>query len=183
MPQQHLLHQDTGSSHSESSRKEIGIPVLFSTPVTVTLDTSGPPLVLHPQASSPHTLSTLLWYDLVAKCPARAWLMTVERVVEYLWLLWGFPGGSDGKESACNAGDLGLITGLWKSTGEENGNLLQYSCLENSMHRGAWQATVHVVTKSQTQLTNTNKVHKEMRRKMKKKGLLESFYSFLGSLT
>ena len=53
-----------------------------------------------------------------------------------------FPGGSDGKESACNVGDLGLIPGLGKSPGEENGNPLQYSCLENSMHRGAWWATV-----------------------------------------
>ena len=55
----------------------------------------------------------------------------------------GFPGGSDGKESACNAEDLGLIPGLGRSPGEGNGNPLQYSCLENSMDRGAWQATVH----------------------------------------
>ena len=47
--------------------------------------------------------------------------------------VWGFPGGSDGKESACNAGDLGSIPGLGRSPGEENGNPLQYSCLENSM--------------------------------------------------
>ena len=51
-----------------------------------------------------------------------------------------FPGGSDGKESACNAGDLGLILGSGRSPREENGNLLQYSCLENSMDRGAWQS-------------------------------------------
>ena len=50
----------------------------------------------------------------------------------------GFPGGSDGKASAYNVGDLGLIPGLGKSPGEGNGNLLQYSCLENSMDRGAW---------------------------------------------
>ena len=49
----------------------------------------------------------------------------------------GFPGGSDGKVPACNAGDLGLIPGLGKSPGERNGNPLQYSCLENSMDRGA----------------------------------------------
>ena len=54
----------------------------------------------------------------------------------------GIPGGSDGKESACNAGDLGLIPGLRISPGEGNGNPLQYSCLENSMDRGAWWATV-----------------------------------------
>ena len=53
----------------------------------------------------------------------------------------GFPGGSDGKESTCNVGDLGSIPGLGRSPGEENGNLLQYSCLENPMDRGAWWAT------------------------------------------
>ena len=47
---------------------------------------------------------------------------------------WGFPGGSDGKASACNVGDLGSIPGLGRSPGEENGTPLQYSCLENSMH-------------------------------------------------
>ena len=64
----------------------------------------------------------------------------------------GFPGGSDVKESACNAGDPGLIPGLGRSPGEENGCPLQYSCLENPMDRGAWRATVHGVAKSQTQL-------------------------------
>ena len=49
----------------------------------------------------------------------------------------GFPGGSDDKASACNAGDLGLIPGWGRSPGEGNGNLLQYSCLENSMDREA----------------------------------------------
>ena len=64
----------------------------------------------------------------------------------------GFPGGSNSKEFACNAGDLSSIPGLGKSTGEGNGNPLQDSCLENSMDRGAWQATAHGVTKSQTRL-------------------------------
>ena len=50
----------------------------------------------------------------------------------------GFPGGSEGKASACNAGDLGLIPGLGRSPGGGNGNLLQYSCLENPMDGGAW---------------------------------------------
>ena len=54
-----------------------------------------------------------------------------------------FPGGSDGKESACNEGDLSLIPGLGRSPGEGNGYPFQYSCLENSMDRGAWWATVH----------------------------------------
>ena len=60
----------------------------------------------------------------------------------------GFPGGSDDKESASKA-DSGLIPGLVRSPGEGNGYPLQYSCLENSMDRGTWRATVHVVTKSQ----------------------------------
>ena len=55
----------------------------------------------------------------------------------------GFPGGSDGQETACNAGDLGSIPGSGRSTGEENGHPLQYSCLENSMDRGVWRAAVH----------------------------------------
>ena len=63
----------------------------------------------------------------------------------------GFPGGSDGKESACNAGDLGLILESERSTGEGNGNTLQYSCLGNPMHRGAWWAPALGVTKSWTQ--------------------------------
>ena len=60
----------------------------------------------------------------------------------------GFPGGSDGTESACNAGDLGSIPGLGRSTGEGNGYPLQYSCLENPMDRGAWRTTVHGVAES-----------------------------------
>ena len=55
----------------------------------------------------------------------------------------GFPHSSIGKESACSAGDPGSIPGSGKSPGEGNGNLLQYSCLENPMDRGAWRATVH----------------------------------------
>ena len=61
--------------------------------------------------------------------------------------LSGFPCSSVGKESACNAGDLGLIPGLERSPEEENSNPLQYSCLENPMDRGAWQATVPWVTR------------------------------------
>ena len=60
----------------------------------------------------------------------------------------GFPGSLVSKESACYSGDLGSIPGLGSSSGEGNGNPLWYSCLENPMERGAWQATVHEVTKS-----------------------------------
>ena len=57
-------------------------------------------------------------------------------------------------ESACSAGDPGLIPGSGRSSGEGNGNPLQYSCLENPMDGGAWEATVHGVTKNQTELSN-----------------------------
>ena len=65
-----------------------------------------------------------------------------------------FFGSSEGKKSTCNAGDLSLISGLGRSLGEWNGNPLQYSCLENSMDRGACWASVHGVTKSQTWLSD-----------------------------
>ena len=63
-----------------------------------------------------------------------------------------FPGGSDGKASAYNAGDSGSISGLGRSPGGGNGNPLQDSCLGNPMDRGAWRATVHGVSKSRAQL-------------------------------
>ena len=62
----------------------------------------------------------------------------------------GFPGGSEGKESACSARDLDLIPGSERSPGEGNGYPLQYSCLEISMDRGAWQVIVHGAAKSWT---------------------------------
>ena len=65
----------------------------------------------------------------------------------------GFPGGSDGK-SACNMGDPGLIPGVGRSPGEGNGNPLQYSCLENPMDGGAWQAIVHGVTNRWTRVSD-----------------------------
>ena len=69
-------------------------------------------------------------------------------------ILRSFPGGSAGKESACNVGDPGLVPGLERSTGKGTGNPLQYSCLENPMDRGAWQTAVHGVTKSWTRLND-----------------------------
>ena len=68
----------------------------------------------------------------------------------------GFLGGSDGKESACNAGDAGSIPGSVRSPGEGNSYPLQYSCLENSMDIGTWQATIHRVTVRHYYVTNTH---------------------------
>ena len=79
-----------------------------------------------------------------------AWWATVHGVVKES----DATGDSDGKESACNAGDLGSIPGSGRSPGEENGNPLQYSCLENFMDRGAWWATVQGVAKSRTRLSD-----------------------------
>ena len=74
----------------------------------------------------------------------------VKNVAHFLSSLSFFLGGSDGKESACNAGDQSLIPGSGRSLGEGNGNPLQYSCLEDSMHSGAWWAAVCGDAKSQT---------------------------------
>ena len=68
--------------------------------------------------------------------------------------IMGFPDSSTGKESTCNAGDPSSIPGWGRSPGEGNGNTLQYSCLENPMHGGAWWATVHGGTKSWTWLND-----------------------------
>ena len=66
----------------------------------------------------------------------------------------GLPRWLSGKESACSAGDTGLISGLGRSPGEANGNPLQYSCLEKPTDRGAWQATIQRVAKSRTRLSD-----------------------------
>ena len=70
-----------------------------------------------------------------------------------------FPGGSEGKASPCNAGDLGSLPGSGRSPGEGNGNPLQYSCLQNPMDGGAWWATVHGVAKSRTRLSDFTLLH------------------------
>ena len=76
-------------------------------------------------------------------------LYILSQYTAYIVFNKAFPGGS-GKESACNAGGLGLIPRLGRSPGEGNGNSLQHSCLGNLMDRGAWWATVPGVAKSQT---------------------------------
>ena len=95
--------------------------------------------------------SSLLWYsnstlDLTISCSEKNY-----QKIQSSSLLLGFPGGSDGKESACNVGDPGLIPGSGRSPGEENANPLHYSCLESSRDRGAsWQATAHRAAESDT---------------------------------
>ena len=75
-----------------------------------------------------------------------------------------FPGGSDSKESACNAGDTGLIPESGISSGEGNGNSLQYSCLENPMDRGAWWATVQLPKESDMIELKTLSLHLKLHR-------------------
>ena len=76
----------------------------------------------------------------------------------------GYPGGSDGEESACSAGDLGLISGSGRSPGRGHGNPLQYSCVENPMDRGAWRAEVHGVAETRTRLSDSAAAVKSSRR-------------------
>ena len=88
------------------------------------------------------------------QCLNRRMLGLVSAAV---WEVWGLPRRISRKESACNAGatvDIDLILGLGRSPGGEHGNPLQYSCLGNPMDRGAWQATIHGVTKSWTTLSD-----------------------------
>ena len=104
-----------------------------------------------------HLLSTSLLANIIIRFKLMVYLelhISPRNLSVYVYVcvcvcVWmGFPHGSDSKQSSCNAGDSGLIPGLGRSPGEGNGYPLQYSCLENSIDRGAWQATVHGVSKS-----------------------------------
>ena len=75
----------------------------------------------------------------------KAWYLDLNPSMSFK----GFPGGSDGKESTYNVRDVGSIPGLGRASGRGHGNPLQYSCLKDSMDRGAWWAVVHGVAKSQ----------------------------------
>ena len=97
---------------------------------------------LHVEMTRVDLVSKLFWYNLA--CWSR-----INFVL--LWVCW-----DTGKEFACSAGDLSLIPGLGRSPGGGHGNPLQYSCLENPMDRGAWQATVYGVAKSWTRLKRLN---------------------------
>ena len=98
------------------------------------------------QGSNPRLLYLLHWQV----CPLPLCHLGKHHTYLSLYINIGFPGGSDGRESACNAGDLGSIPELGRSPGGGDGNPLQCSCLENPMVRGAWRATVHGVRESDT---------------------------------
>ena len=89
---------------------------------------------------------------------------------------WGFPGSSVSKESACSAGDSGLIPGSGRSPGKRNGNPLQYSCLENPMDRGTWWATVHGVARARHNLAT------KLPPEMKCEVYVEAFFFAYGHL-
>ena len=96
---------------------------------------------------------TIQWH-MQALLPTHRWDPRKQRKpVSFFVFFFVCVCGSDGKEFACNAGDPGSIPGSGRSPGEGNGYPVQYSCLENRMDRGAWWATIHKVTKSQTQLS------------------------------
>ena len=101
-----------------------------------------------------NSLSTKCW----GGCGATGALIHCWWECKWVQLPWKtvwqliFEGGSDGEESACTAGDPGLIPGSGRYPGEGNGNPVQNFCLEHSVNRGAWRTTVHRVTKSQTWL-------------------------------
>ena len=92
-------------------------------------------------------------------CIGLSWLFSripssCYRKIEFIFEAASIPDDSDGRESACNTGDSSIIPGSGRSPREWNGYPLQYSCLENSMDKGAWQAAIYGFTKSQTQLSN-----------------------------
>ena len=87
-------------------------------------------------------------WNLESSRERRDKLLLEDRVKVLICIILDFPGGSDGKESACNVVDRGSIPGSGRSLGAGSGNPLQYSCLDNSMDRGTWWASVHGVTKS-----------------------------------
>ena len=107
-------------------------------------ETASPNFLLCPYKSSdfPSAPQSYLWFAILG----------LAQITITLFPNKGFSGSSVGKKSACNAGDRGSISGLGRSPADGNGNSPQYSCLENAMDRGAWQATVHEVTRVRNDL-------------------------------
>ena len=104
----------------------------------------------HKESDTTEQLTLFLDHQCLSVCSVAGtvWVLGIcqgrkQRKIPAFMELQGFTGGSDGKESVCNAGDLGLIPESGRSPGEGNGNPVQYSCLENPMDGGAWPTTVH----------------------------------------
>ena len=106
--------------------------------------------------------------------PRIVYILFILNACYYLSL--GFPGGPVIKNLSANAGDTGSIPGSGRSPGGGNGNPLEYSCLGNPMDRGAWLATVHGVTKSQTNLPTKRQFKHNSEREGQKKDTLYSFW-------
>ena len=139
-----LSHQEAFTFHFYALEKEMATP---SSVLAWRIPGMGEPGGL-PSAGS-HRVGHN-WSDLAAAAAAAPGSIKSLFILNQSCL----PGGSDSKAFACNARDLGLIPGSGRSPGEENGNPLQYSCLENSIDRGAWWATVLGISKSLTQLSD-----------------------------
>ena len=107
-----------------------------------------------PEGCKANHSSILAWRIPMDRAAWRATVQGIQRVGQDWATKHSTADSSDGKESACNAGDLGSIPRSGRSPGEENDNPLQYSRLENSMDRGVWWATVHGVPKSWTWLSD-----------------------------
>ena len=98
-------------------------------------------------------ISPITHHTFVSVVPSK--YLSVSHILSYrIFSQLGFPSGSNGKEPSCNVRDPCSIPGSGRSSGEGNGNPLQYSCLQNPMHRGAWWAIVHETTKTQTRLSD-----------------------------
>ena len=127
----------------------------------------------------------ILYHWASGKAQEGEWSMVNKNLFALLNYSCGFPGGSDGKASVCNAGDPGSIPGLGRSPGEENGSPLQDYCLENLMDGGAWWAIVHRVTKSWTWLKQLNMhphTHTHTHAEFYQRQTWKSFYRLLKNL-
>ena len=132
----------------------IGHRVETESMIIMTCWTEGSRWILEsdmPEFGSLHYMLRAIWFLTVTYLQIQSFcFLLFKRAIIILPSYSGFLSGSDGKESAYNEGNPGLSSGSRRSSGEGNGNPLQYSCLENSMDRGPWWGIAHGVTKNQT---------------------------------